>query len=247
MDFDYKNPTHIIALFLIVLTFTTLIITPVLSFIGIYPSLDSSEIEKIKTYPENVRIIIEFFSLVLQLAFIFFLFVIVPFMWYKLVNKNKLKDIYFSLKLNSADLDDAIMLGLTFAILLSAVFFLFESILIRSGFNAEELGNIQDLAGIFSPFSLLILLALQPFTEEIFFRGFLLEKIEYLYDKKIAIFVTAILFGFAHLTYDKVYPVILIIIIGIILAYLVYETKNIYASIVAHTTFNLISLTIFLI
>ena len=84
------------------------------------------------------------------------------------------------------------------------------------------------------------LVAFQPLTEEIFFRGFLMEKIDSFAGKNVAIFLTAVLFGIAHMSYSKIFPVLLPIAMGIILGLVVYKTKNLLASIVAHTTFNVV-------
>ncbi len=90
-----------------------------------------------------------------------------------------------------------------------------------------------------------ILVSVQPIAEEIFFRGFLLDKIEYYAGQNVAIFSTAILFGLAHMSYGKIYPVLFPMIMGVILAYIVIKTRNIYASIFAHITFNITSFIIY--
>jgi membrane protease YdiL (CAAX protease family) len=93
----------------------------------------------------------------------------------------------------------------------------------------------------------LILIIIQPIAEEIFFRGFLLDKFKNLFGKNIAIFFSSLLFGLAHLSYGNIYPAILTFIIGLLLAVLVVKTKNLYSSIIAHILFNLISFSIYIL
>ena len=121
----------------------------------------------------------------------------------------------------------------------------------------NEMGNIDDIAAIFSPISMLIILAFQPIGEEIFFRGFLLNKTAAIIREKtrlkentaavnsIAILITAIIFGIAHLSYGKLYPVAMTIVLGLILGFVVVKTKNLFSSILAHVLFNLTSFIIY--
>ena len=126
------------------------------------------------------------------------------------------------------------------------VFFAIELFIISLGFKAEDLGNIQDLEQFFSPVSLLFLISIQPIAEEIFFRGFLFDKIENYAGGNIAIFVTAVLFGLAHMSYQKIYPVIFPMIMGVFLGFIIIKTKNLYSAITAHITFNLASFILYI-
>jgi len=115
------------------------------------------------------------------------------------------------------------------------------------GVNAEEAGNIKDLELYFSLPSILLLSAFQPIAEEIFFRGFLLEKLGSLFGNNISILVTSVLFGLAHLSQGNVIPAIMTGLIGVLLAYIVLKTKNLYAGITAHILFNVTSVTLYII
>ena len=81
--------------------------------------------------------------------------------------------------------------------------------------------------------------------EEIFFRGFLLDKIKVISDQKTAIILTSFIFGIAHLTYGNVFPALMTGILGLILAYMVIKTKNLTTAIVAHILFNLTSVVLY--
>ena len=112
-------------------------------------------------------------------------------------------------------------------------------ILLILGEDPAELSNVTDL-DFLSPPVLFVLVAVIPVAEEIFFRGFLLEKIESYAGQNIAIVTTSILFGIAHMGYGKVYPVVFPMIMGLLLAYIVIKTKNLFASIFAHVSFNVV-------
>ena len=115
------------------------------------------------------------------------------------------------------------------------------------GFDLTDASNITDLELYFSIPSIFILATIQPIGEEIFFRGFLLDKISILSDEKTAIIITSVLFGIAHLTYAKVYPAVLTAIVGVLFAFIVVKTKNLFSSIVAHITFNVASITFYIL
>jgi membrane protease YdiL (CAAX protease family) len=93
---------------------------------------------------------------------------------------------------------------------------------------------------------MIFVIIFQSIGEEIFFRGFLLEKIESKAGINMAILITAVFFGLAHMSYGKIYPTIMPIIMGIILGVIVSKTKNLTAAIVCHMLFNFISFVMYL-
>ena len=93
---------------------------------------------------------------------------------------------------------------------------------------------------------MLFIVVFQSTTEEIFFRGFLLDKINTLAGKEIAILTTAILFGMAHLSYGKIYPALMTGVFGILLGYVVMKTKNLNTAIIAHILFNITSFALYI-
>jgi hypothetical protein len=211
---------------------------PMLSFFGILPSTQSANIQQLY---EAGGLPLELLSLAFQLVTILGLLVLIPFLWYILVNKYKIKEILSKIKLTTENIDNAFLWGFLAAILIFVVFFVIEFVLITIGVNPDELGNIQDLEYLFSPVSLFLLIAIQPVAEEIFFRGFLFDKIESFAGGNVAIFITAFLFGIAHMSYQKLYPVVFPMIMGVFLGYIVVKTKNLYAAITAHIIFNITS------
>jgi membrane protease YdiL (CAAX protease family) len=111
--------------------------------------------------------------------------------------------------------------------------------------DLSKFSNIPDLQQLFSIPSLYLLVTVQPFCEEFFFRGFLFEKITKLSRPTIAIVVTSILFGISHLSYTYAYAAIIAVVLGVLLAVVVLKTKNLYSAIFAHTLINIASLTLY--
>ncbi len=169
-------------------------------------------------------------------------FILIPFAWYYFVNNLKLKDIFRRIKLVSENIDKAFLWGIIAAVTIFVIIFIIEFALIKIGQKTQDLSNIPDLQKLFSWPVLFFLVAIQPIGEEIFFRGFLFEKIENFAGGIVAIFITAFLFGLAHMSYGKIFPFLMPILMGIILGYVVYKTKNLYSSVIAHIVFNITSL-----
>lgn len=241
MDFNIKKPLHILALLSLILSFLILILLPFFSFFCFFGAADTDTIEQINELSDTFRLIVEIIALVVQFALVVFLMILVPFIWYFLVNRYKLKKIFESLKLKKEGIKKALFYGLIATIVMIAVLAALNYILINSGFQAEDLDNTQNLTNIFSPLTLFILVCFQPIPEEIFFRGFLLEKIDFLWGKEAAVVFTSVLFGVAHLTYQSYIPALLIVVIGFILGFIVLKTRNLYSSVFAHVLFNLTS------
>ena len=111
----------------------------------------------------------------------------------------------------------------------------------------NDISNIEDLAGVLSIPSMLFVILIQSVSEEVFFRGFLMGKIDKFTGMYPAILIVAIIFGLAHISYGKYYPVIASIMIGIVLGFIKYKTKNLFSSIVAHLTFNFTAYMLYLL
>ena len=245
MDFAAKKPTHIFALAILVVAFAVIILLPIYSFFNASLSIESTQMEETS---ELFRLLVEIIAFALQILLVAIgLFIIVPFIWYKLVNKLSFKGMLSRIKLRKKGMDMAVLWGVVSMIAMFAILFVIGIILTLYGVNIDESSNITDLEQIFSLPSILVIVAFQPIGEEIFFRGFLLEKINSMAGRETAIVVTSVLFGIAHLTYGNIYPAIMTGILGLILAYMVVKTKNLTTAIVAHIFFNVTSVTLYII
>lgn len=234
MDFNIRKPAHILAFLMLLVSFIVIIILPILTFINVGPSVDDPEIA------ESLQLLNEVFILIFQLILALVLFILIPIFWYLLVNNLSVKDALNKMRIKFDNIDIAFLYGILATVGMYALSFLLVAVLEAAGVDINDLGNIQEIEQYFSPATMLFLIAVMPIAEEIFFRGFLLDKINDYAGKNIAIFSTAALFGIAHMTYVKVYPVVFTFLIGIILAYIVFKTKNLLSAIIAHITFNVV-------
>ncbi|MEA3458471.1 MAG: type II CAAX endopeptidase family protein [Candidatus Thermoplasmatota archaeon] len=244
MDFDIKKPTHILALLLVAVTFLVFIVLPVLSYFGMPLSTQTDQIEDVS---DSFRILFEIIVLFIQLVFVVALFIAVPLLWYRLVNKFNLKQMFSHLKLRTKGIDEAFLWGILTMIFAFAIIIAIGAVMTYLGFDLTDSSNIPELESYFSLPLMLVLIAFQPIGEEIFFRGFLLEKFNSLVGKEVAIIATALLFGVAHLSFGNVYPAIITVIVGLLLAFLVIKTKNLYSAITAHILFNLVSFSFYIL
>ena len=233
MDFNAEKPSHILALLLLIGSFILILVFPIITF---FMSLDTTQLIESIDIPEIVAIQ----SQLVVIA----IFILVPFAWYLIVNKSGLKGILPRIKLVGENIDKAFLWGILAAIGIFVIIFIIEIILINLGHTPEDLSNFPDLQALFSWPTLLFLVIIQPIGEEIYFRGFLFDKIESYAGGVFAIFITAFLFGIAHMSYGKEIPVLLIILMGIVLGYIVYKTRNLYSSLIAHIAFNVTSFTL---
>ena len=243
MDFNIKKPSHVFAFIMLIVSFLVFIILPILSYFGV---LSFTRTDQIIDIPESSRALFEITLLLFQIIFVVVLFIVVPFLWYSLVNKLTLKEMFSRLKLRLERIDIAFLWGIISGIAMLAVVIVIGIILIKLGYGSEELSNIPDIEQYFSLPSMFLLITFQPICEEIFFRGFLLGKIDSIGGEKIAILVTAVLFGLAHMGYGRIYPVVITMVMGIILGFIVIKTKNLYSAITAHMMFNLASFILYI-
>ena len=246
MDFDFKNPMHLIALFLLLLSFLMFVAVPIFTYFGMFGDVASTT-SQLNEFPDSFKIVFEIFALLLQLTLVLILFVIVPFVWYKMVNKFSLSQMIAAIRLKKERIDMAFVYGVLTAAVMLGIIIGIGIILTFLGFDLEDAGNIQDIEQLFSIPATLLLITIQPVAEELFYRGFLLEKLEKISSAPVAIGGTAILFGLAHLTTGNLYPALLTGIAGAVLAVLVIKTKNLTAAIIAHILFNISSFALYML
>jgi len=233
MDFNIKKPSNIFALIMMILVFFLMFGLPMLSYFNIISSNETVQMDQI---PESVRQTIEIIAFLIQIALLMVIPIMAVLLWYSLVNKLTIKEGISHLKLKLEGIDAAFLWGIISGIVMLVIGIAISYILVMAKQNPE--GNVQQILEYFSIPSAFILVTIQPISEEIFFRGFLLEKIGSFFGEIIAIFATAILFGLAHMGYGGYYPVVFPMLLGLILGAVVVKTKNLYSSIIAHILFN---------
>jgi membrane protease YdiL (CAAX protease family) len=192
------------------------------------------------------KLTLEISLLFFQFLFVFAGLILVPLLWYKLVNRITLKEMFARLNLRKEGLNNAILWGIITVIVAFAITMAIGLVyLFLTKTNPNTLSNIPDLQQLFSITSLYLIVAIQPFCEEFFFRGFLLEKITKAGGTTIAVVITSVLFGLSHLTYTYAYTAIVAVVLGLLFALVVLKTKNLYSAIFAHTIINITSLTLY--
>ena len=113
------------------------------------------------------------------------------------------------------------------------VSFAISAIMFFLGFNdLSRVGEQVERIKAISPLLLLYLLVVRVIAEEIFFRGFLIQKIGWI--------PSTALFGMAHFSYGSVTEVLGALVLGAILAKAYERNRNIVPNIVAHMFYNLI-------
>jgi membrane protease YdiL (CAAX protease family) len=242
MDFTLKKPMHLVALLGILGSLALFVGYPLLSifFPTQIPALYNTSMTPLQ------RASIEISLLFIQFLFVFIGFIIVPLLWYKFVNQLSLKEMYGRLQLKREGLSNALLWGFISVIIAFAITMSIALVyLYLTKVDLSKFSNIPDLQMLFSIPSLYLLVTLQPFCEEFFFRGFLFEKLTKTGGSTVAIIVTSLLFGVSHLSYTYAYAAIIAVILGVLFSIVVLKTKNLYSSIFAHTLINVASLTLY--
>lgn len=243
MDFNFKKPSHLAALLLLLGSLALFIAYPVFSLYYSAP-ITSLYTESMTSFQ---RLTIEVILLLTQLFFVFIGLIIIPILWYILVNRISLKEMFARVQLKQEEWDLALLWGVITVIFAFALIVMIGLIYMYvTNIDTKTLSNIPDLQLLFSIPSLYILVTLQPFCEEFFYRGFLFEKITKMTSPFIAIVITSVLFGISHLSYTHAYAAVTAVILGLLLALVVVKTKNLFSAIFAHVVINIVSLTLFI-
>jgi len=259
MHFTYKKPSHILALILLIGAFILIIGMPLLTVFNLLPST-SEATTMIEDIQGPFQALFDVIMLLMSIVLFIIVFILIPFAWYALVNKANLKEILYRIQLKKESLDKAFLWGFLTFIIMFALMAAISVVLVVLGIDAAEAGNLTDIDQLLSIPSMFILIAIQPIGEEIFFRGFLFDKIsnilpkstpehnqQFLDGKLLVILSTAVLFGLAHFSYGKIYPVAASILFGIILGVVYVKTKNLYTTIIAHVLFNVTVFVLYLL
>ena len=100
------------------------------------------------------------------------------------------------------------------------------------GYGADDLTLLANLFLI----GIVVDGIIGPVAEEFFFRGYLLPRMSYL--KAWAPFVNGALFGIYH--FWQPHNFVAIVVVGCVLSYIVWKTKNVYLGIAIHCTLNIL-------
>jgi uncharacterized protein len=224
MAFNIRKPGHILGLILFLFSFYLFFIDPLLGFLKVFSFASVLGINNFI-----------FFGILVIL-----LFFIIPFAWYFLIDGYSFEKMFEKLSLHGEGIDIAFLWGVIAALLMFLTTIVFSFVLIYfMNVNQESLKTVLETAAGLSAISMIIIF-IQTIAAEIYFRGFILEKINSFAGKNIAVVITAVLYGVLHLSYGNFYPAVLPIFLGLILGYVVVKTKNLYSAMFAQIFFNLI-------
>ncbi|MDD3777568.1 MAG: type II CAAX endopeptidase family protein [Actinomycetota bacterium] len=130
----------------------------------------------------------------------------------------------------------------TFLALLAIFILSFSYVyIVSSAFNIEApTSKIEQLVrgrNISTNILLVVVAVVAPFSEEIFFRGFLYSAFKKAWGINAGLFLSSLLFALAHM---EIYSFIPIFLIGWILAYMFEKTRSLFPVIFLHAIYNLI-------
>jgi membrane protease YdiL (CAAX protease family) len=100
------------------------------------------------------------------------------------------------------------------------------------GYGTTDIGVLANLFLV----GILIDGLIAPTMEELFFRGYLLPRMEYL--KGWAPVINGAFFGLYH--FWQPHNLIALVVVGIILSFVVWKTRNVYLGIALHCTINIL-------
>lgn len=181
------------------------------------------------------------FSIIINSLFVLFLLICIPITWLYFIDERKTMEIMDYLKIGRKNLGIGIAYGImTFFITI----FVLLLIAIYIKLSGERIENplAKEIARTLSIKSIILIAVVQSSGEELFFRGFLLEKLSIGNNIHIGVILSSILFGLAHSSYNQIYQIVLPVIIGIVFGYAVKSSKNLISSIIPHVSYNLMSL-----
>lgn len=128
---------------------------------------------------------------------------------------------------------------------------IFVNIIMKVFVGTDQLNSAMKLLekafsakGPIDGFIILVVVAIgAPLVEELLFRGVLFEEIKKECSVKATIFLTALIFGFYHFNIIQSPNTFFM---GLVLAYVYYKTRSIKASIIVHSTNNILAMIPFL-
>lgn len=241
MDFDPRQPRHLAAVFLLAISILLLLVLPILEY---FQPISSSGTTP--NYPGMTGIIFEIYLLLFSLLIVFILMVFIPIVWYFLVNGLRPREALYRMYLHRGGLEMAFLWGIVAAVAAVVLSVVLDLVILQFGIDTSKLSNIPQLQQVYPLPVLLVIVTVQPIAEEIFFRGFLLEKISGLAGPIVGIAASSVLFGIAHLSYGMAYTAVMATGLGVIFAIAVVRTKSLATSIVAHILINVTSITLYL-
>ncbi len=162
------------------------------------------------------------------------IFILIPLAYFYLKN-NSIKESFKELgikKINKKELTKNLI-----QVLLGLIAIMFLISITATLINFNDLDKVDKAVKTIveiSPGLMIYYLIVRVFSEEIFFRGFLV--------KKTGVFFSSLVFGSAHFLYGSIIEVIGAFIAGLFLAYSYQKQGNLIPVILGHMAFNAVGL-----
>lgn len=222
MSFSPRKPSHLLALALLIFTIFTIYVPPFLA---------STETEEVAEKLTEGSILLN--SLLLTIFLIG-----MPLVWLVIVDGKKPTDALYFIRLKRKNIKTALAFGLIAFVGLFVLLIFVSLVIYVSGVRADNPVGKSIISNV-SLATMIVMFTTQSAGEEVFFRGFIMKKLEQRVEIWAAITMAAILFGIAHIGYGNTPQIIITLIIGIALGYIVVKTDNLVSSITAHILFNI--------
>lgn len=205
---------------LIIISF--LILDGIFEFIGmLITNVSVTDMNAVKNMNINQQLLLKLFG--------FIALIIIVYIFRKFIDKKSIKSIGFSLKNRTTDIVAGFIIALAVMGGGSLILYIFGYI---------DFLNIQfDFQTLLLSFFLCILISL---TEEILFRGYILNNLLTSMNKYLALIISAIIFSLLHSFNPNLSPIgiINILLVGILLGSTYIFTKNLWFPLSLHLFWN---------
>lgn len=220
-DFNVKDPRHLFALVILVLSLLYIFGLPV------YSSLETFLLSQEETVVNRTQGGITFSVLLNTLVMVGSSLV-----WLKFVRNLNIIAALRDLGYRQKDNHIAVFYGVSTIILFWLAMVVILSLIVAvTGFSEENTVVFQIGRALSWP-GIIMVSILAAVSEETFFRGFL--------QKRVGLIPASVLFGVVHVSYGTILQVVMPIVLGLFLGFLYIKTQNIGSAVSAHFTFNLI-------
>lgn len=98
----------------------------------------------------------------------------------------------------------------------------------------SDIHKVAEKVQDFGPLLIFMAVFFVPFSEELFFRAFLVDK--------VGIVLSALIFGLAHFSYGSVVEILGAFVIGLVFGYFYIRNRSVSQNILAHVIFNICSI-----
>jgi membrane protease YdiL (CAAX protease family) len=158
-----------------------------------------------------------------------------PFLWEVELRGESLRRSFSNLGIRGNGFWKNAILGVATTVFVIGPLILTEAAIVISWLHLEEAGKVPMIVSGLPLYILIFSFTISPVAEEIFFRGFLLEKLP------MGIILSTLLFTFAHYSYGSLVEFLAAFTAGLIFAIICRRSKSLIPSIFAHAAFNFIN------